>query len=70
MTTVELIREVEKLPKTEQALLIDHVLFSSNEPSAEILAAWGKESLERVAEWRRGESVAVPYEDVLKRYSR
>jgi putative addiction module component (TIGR02574 family) len=63
-----LTEEIRKLPPEEQADLIDELLILTyREPDPEIDKAWAEEAQRRLAAFRRGETVAIPLEEVMAR---
>jgi putative addiction module component (TIGR02574 family) len=63
-----LAEEIRKLPSEEQADLIDELLvLTYREPDPEIDKAWAEEAERRRAALRRGDTRAIPFEEVVTR---
>lgn len=67
-STLELVREIEKLPPAERAELVDQVLRDVLHPDAELESAWAEESARRWHAYKNGELDRVPYETVMAKY--
>lgn len=67
-STLELVREIEKLPPAERAELVDLVLRDVLQPDAEIEAVWAEESSRRWQAYKNGGLDSVPYETVMAKY--
>ena len=67
-TSLDLIKEIEKLPPAERVRMIDRVIRDTIKPDAEIEKIWICEAVARWGAFERGEIAAVPYETVMARY--
>lgn len=67
-STLELVREIEKLPLAERAEWVDLVLRDVLQPDAGIEAAWTEESSRRWQAYKNGELESVPYETAMAKY--
>lgn len=67
-STLELVREIEKLPPDERAELVDQVLRNVLHPDVEIETAWAEESARRWSAYEAGELESIPYETVMAKY--
>jgi putative addiction module component (TIGR02574 family) len=67
-TAKTLSAEARKLSADERLELVDDILASLDEPDPAIDHLWAKEAEERVAAYRRGETKAVPLQEVLAKY--
>jgi putative addiction module component (TIGR02574 family) len=64
----KLSEEIRKLTPEEQADLMDELLvLTYREPDPEIEKAWAEEAERRLDAYERGETTAVPLEDVMSR---
>jgi len=64
----KLSEEIRKLTPEEQADLMDELLvLTYREPDPEIEKAWAEEAERRLDAYERGETTAVPLEDVMPR---
>ena len=58
--------EIRKLTPEEQADLMDELLvLTYREPDPEIEKAWAEEAERRLAAYERGETTALPLEEVM-----
>lgn len=67
-TTLELVREIEKLSPAERVRVIDMVIRDTIKPDAEIEKIWVKEAAARWNAFERGGIEPVPYEEVMAKY--
>ena len=67
-STLELVREIEKLPLAERAEWVDLVLRDVLQPDAGIEAAWTEESSRRWQAYKNGALESVPYETAMAKY--
>ena len=62
----KLAEEINKLPPEEQADLMDELLVLTYRPTdPEIDKAWAEEAQRRLDAHRRGETQAIPFEEVM-----
>jgi putative addiction module component (TIGR02574 family) len=66
--TEELAKEIEELPDTEKAMLVDIILAKLDQPDAELDKMWAGEAAKRWAAYNEGRIKTLPYEEVMARY--
>jgi putative addiction module component (TIGR02574 family) len=64
----KILQEALTLKPTEKAELIDKLLFSLDNPDAEIEELWAREAESRIDAFERGEIKAVTLEKILEKY--
>jgi len=67
LTSSELVAEIEKLPPVDRVKIIDTVLRATLKPDPVIEMLWAEEAQRRLEAYHRGETRAVPYEQVMAR---
>ena len=66
--TRELLKEALTLSPSEKAKLVEKILSSLDEPSAELEELWAEESEDRIDAYELGNMKAVTLEKVLEKY--
>ncbi len=64
----ELLKEAMSLPPIEKARLIEQLLHSLDQPSAELDELWAEEAESRIEAHEGGRIEAVTLEEVLEKY--
>lgn len=66
MKLKELIEEINDLPIDLRIEIVSQIIQGINAPDPEIEKAWAKEARRRLDEFERGETEAIPGEQVMK----
>jgi len=66
--TRELLKEAMTLKPAEKAKLVEKLLLSLDEPSAELDKLWADESEDRIDAYEQGKMKAVTLDKVLEKY--
>ena len=64
----EIAKEIEKLPGTDKAMLVDMILAKLDQPDMELDKIWAEEAAKRWAAYKEGRLKAIPYDEVMARY--
>lgn len=67
---LELATMAAKLAPSDRLQLVEAILATLDKPDPEISAAWATEAEDRLAEYRRGELVAINESEVFGEHSR
>ena len=67
-STEEIAKEIEELPDTDKAMLVDMILAKLDQPDMELDKIWAEEAAKRWAAYKKGRLKAIPYDEVMARY--
>ena len=70
ITTVKLVREIEKLSLIERIQIVDIVIRDIIHPDSNIDKIWAKEASARWNAYKRGDIKSIPYEKVMSKYKK
>ena len=66
----DLVKQIEKLPPSDRAQIVDTVIRDMASPDPEIDKIWMKEASIRWDDYQQEKVKAIPYEEVLSKYKR
>ncbi|MBU0702079.1 addiction module protein [bacterium] len=68
--SLELVREIKKLPPIERVRIVDIVIRDVLPADPDIDRVWTQEALSRWDTYKKGDIKSIPYEEVMSRYKR
>ncbi|MBU2054437.1 MAG: addiction module protein [Proteobacteria bacterium] len=64
--TEEIAKQIEELPDTEKAMLVDMILSKLDQPDMELEKIWAEEATKRWAAYKEGCLKALPYDEMTR----
>ncbi len=66
----DLVNQIEKLPLSARAQIVDTVIRDMASPDPQVDKLWAKEASIRWGDYKQKKVKAIPYEEVLSKYKR